>query len=182
VVSVHWGVEYCNLPSPSQVQQARRLIDSGASVVLGHHAHVVQGVEEYGGGVIAYNLGNVTTTDLKIDGRLAIRQTPRTRSSFALQVRLSKDRVEGYRSIPFRMVSGKIVMNDSRARHFLAKANQSLAGGVSAARWRRRRLIDDVGMRTLRKLHPSVIRSLRPAHAGKLIRNLFNSLSGRGPA
>ncbi len=70
LVSVHWGVEFSNLPSPEQVRQARRMIDAGARAVLGHHAHVVQGVESYLGGVIVYNLGNAVTTDLEIDGRI----------------------------------------------------------------------------------------------------------------
>ena len=86
LVSVHWGVEFSNLPSPEQVRQARQMIEAGATAVLGHHAHVVQGVEEYQNGVIVYNLGNAATTDLEIDGRLAIRQTDRSRSSFVVEL------------------------------------------------------------------------------------------------
>lgn len=58
VVSLHWGEEFMEYPSRSQVRFAHALIDSGAKIVLGHHPHVLQGVENYGGGVIAYSLGN----------------------------------------------------------------------------------------------------------------------------
>ena len=58
IVSLHWGSEYMNKPSPSQIDLAHRIIDSGASLILGHHPHVLQGIERYNEGVIAYSLGN----------------------------------------------------------------------------------------------------------------------------
>lgn len=58
IVSLHWGNEYIRRPSPSQIKLAHQIIDSGANIILGHHPHVLQGVEEYHGGVIAYSLGN----------------------------------------------------------------------------------------------------------------------------
>ena len=45
-------------PSESQRALYRRFIDSGADLVLGHHSHVVQGLEAYRGRLIAYSLGN----------------------------------------------------------------------------------------------------------------------------
>src|SRR5205814_2618322 len=58
VVSLHWGYEYVDYPSRGQQAFARRLVDAGAELVIGHHPHVVQGVEEYRGGLIAYSLGD----------------------------------------------------------------------------------------------------------------------------
>lgn len=58
VVSVHWGVEYEIRANDEQKTIARELIDSGALLVIGHHPHVVEEVEEYHGGLIAYSLGN----------------------------------------------------------------------------------------------------------------------------
>lgn len=58
VLSLHWGEEYLNYPSRSQVDFAHSLVDSGVNLILGHHPHVLQGVEKYKGGVIAYSLGN----------------------------------------------------------------------------------------------------------------------------
>jgi poly-gamma-glutamate capsule biosynthesis protein CapA/YwtB (metallophosphatase superfamily) len=58
IVSIHWGVEYRQHPQPEQEDLAHRIIDAGADVILGHHPHVIQPIEEYHGGLIAYSLGN----------------------------------------------------------------------------------------------------------------------------
>src|SRR3989344_6340209 len=58
VVSFHFGEEYEQAPNARQKELARLAIDSGARVVIGHHPHVVENIEEYRGGVIAYSLGN----------------------------------------------------------------------------------------------------------------------------
>lgn len=62
VVAVHWGIERSPDPDPSQVKLAHRLVDAGASVVLGHHPHVLQPVVRYREAVIAYSLGNFVFT------------------------------------------------------------------------------------------------------------------------
>ncbi|ANA39074.1 MULTISPECIES: CapA family protein [Geobacter] len=58
VVSFHWGQERAALPSPHQIEAAHRAIDAGADVVIGHHPHVLQGIEIYRGKPIFYSLGN----------------------------------------------------------------------------------------------------------------------------
>jgi len=58
IVSCHWGYEYCLYPLPYQMRIARRLVDAGARLVLGHGPHYPQGIEDYGGGKIVYSLGN----------------------------------------------------------------------------------------------------------------------------
>jgi poly-gamma-glutamate synthesis protein (capsule biosynthesis protein) len=58
ILSLHWGEEYLNYPSSSQVELAHAVIDAGACMLIGHHPHVLQGAEEYKTGLIAYSLGN----------------------------------------------------------------------------------------------------------------------------
>jgi len=58
IISFHWGAEYQNVSSSAQKELAHLVIDSGADLVVGHHPHVVQEVEEYGAGIIFYSLGN----------------------------------------------------------------------------------------------------------------------------
>jgi Bacterial capsule synthesis protein PGA_cap len=58
IVVVHWGDEYAEQPSSTQVKAAHALIDAGAALVIGHHPHVLQAVERYGTGLIAYSMGN----------------------------------------------------------------------------------------------------------------------------
>ncbi len=58
VVSFHWGAELMDHPKDYQVRLAHAAIDAGADLVLGHHPHVLQGLELYRGKLIAYSLGN----------------------------------------------------------------------------------------------------------------------------
>ncbi len=58
VVSFHWGQEGSTTLRPYQPMLAKAAIDSGADMVIGHHPHVLQEIEEYNGGVILYSLGN----------------------------------------------------------------------------------------------------------------------------
>lgn len=58
VVSIHWGREYVHEPTPEQRKLAQAAAAAGADLVLGHHPHVLQGIEFYEGCVIAYSLGN----------------------------------------------------------------------------------------------------------------------------
>ena len=58
IVSLHDGAEYQQRVATETQQFARAAIDAGAQVVLGHHPHVPQRVEQYNGGWIFYSLGN----------------------------------------------------------------------------------------------------------------------------
>ncbi len=58
IASVHWGVEKAEEPETEQVELAHSAIDAGADLILGHHPHVVQGIEKYNGRYIVYSLGN----------------------------------------------------------------------------------------------------------------------------
>jgi poly-gamma-glutamate synthesis protein (capsule biosynthesis protein) len=62
VVSVHWGNEYQRQPTKRQRDIAKRLVEAGCDLLLGHHPHVLQPAEivEAGGrkALVAYSLGN----------------------------------------------------------------------------------------------------------------------------
>jgi poly-gamma-glutamate synthesis protein (capsule biosynthesis protein) len=58
IVLLHWGRERRERPEPAQIHAAHAFIDAGADLVIGHHPHVLQGIERYGNGLIAYSLGN----------------------------------------------------------------------------------------------------------------------------
>ncbi len=58
VVSMHHGIEYMPQPSAAQVEFAHAAIDAGATLVIGHHPHVIEPTEQYHGGEIIYSLGN----------------------------------------------------------------------------------------------------------------------------
>lgn len=58
IINFHWGDEGSYYPNDIQKYLARYAVDSGADLIIGHHPHVVQGIERYKGKIIAYSLGN----------------------------------------------------------------------------------------------------------------------------
>lgn len=58
LVSFHWGDENKYYPNEVQKTLGRFAIDEGADIVVGHHPHVIQGIEKYKDKFIAYSLGN----------------------------------------------------------------------------------------------------------------------------
>lgn len=58
ILSLHWGDEYINIPSRVQIELAHEFIDNGVDIIVGHHPHVIQPIEEYKNGLIFYSLGN----------------------------------------------------------------------------------------------------------------------------
>lgn len=58
IVSMHNGIEYMQRPSAKQIEFAHAAIDAGATLVIGHHPHVIQPEERYRSGRIFYSLGN----------------------------------------------------------------------------------------------------------------------------
>jgi poly-gamma-glutamate synthesis protein (capsule biosynthesis protein) len=75
VVSIHWGIEYAPAPRPEDVETAHKILEAGASVIVGHHPHVLQPVETYKtqdgrNAVIFYSLGNFLSNQSRtyVDG------------------------------------------------------------------------------------------------------------------
>jgi hypothetical protein len=58
IVSLHWGEGLSHYARPESVREAHRIIDAGADMIVGHHAHCLQGYEVYRGKPIFYGLGN----------------------------------------------------------------------------------------------------------------------------
>lgn len=75
LVSFHWGQEGTSELRDYQRKLGHAAIDAGATAVIGHHPHVLQGVERYGDGLILYSLGNFVFGSYSADA---------TRSAIAL--------------------------------------------------------------------------------------------------
>jgi hypothetical protein len=65
IVSLHWGIEGSNYPNVDQISLAQRLIDVGADIIWGHHAHVIQPIVKYKSGIICFGLGNFAFRDVR---------------------------------------------------------------------------------------------------------------------
>lgn len=58
IINFYWGSERQYYPLAQQKELAHFAIDNGADIILGHHPHVIQGIEQYKNKIIAYSLGN----------------------------------------------------------------------------------------------------------------------------
>lgn len=71
IVSFHWGREASTTVQAYQRDTAHRAIEAGADVIIGHHPHVLQGVERYQRGIIFYSLGNFAFASKSITADVA---------------------------------------------------------------------------------------------------------------
>ncbi len=58
IVNIHWGIENIVYPEVEKTELARKIIDEGADIIIGHHPHIIQPMEVYKGKYIFYSLGN----------------------------------------------------------------------------------------------------------------------------
>ena len=125
IVSLHWGFEYVEFPSPQQQRFAHRLIEAGAEMVIGHHPHVVQGTEQYRDGLIAYSLGNFQFRIDLGDDFLS------TGTGIMLRVcRSAKGRLR-YEAIPIKLSrSDEVELAPAEDSHFMTTRLSELSNAV----------------------------------------------------
>jgi len=100
VAMLHFGAEYATEPTASQRALAEAAIDAGAALVIGSHPHVLQAVEEYSGGLIAYSLGNFVFDGFEGESN----------TTAILRVTLTARGVTAWEMIPARVVDGLPVL------------------------------------------------------------------------
>ena len=97
VVFLHWGVEKATCPTGDQQALAEALVAAGADLVVGGHAHRLQGGGRMGPALVHYGLGNFLFKENSPDGA----------RTGVLEVTVTGRRVDGYRWIPGR-ISGSV--------------------------------------------------------------------------
>lgn len=97
VVFLHWGVEKETCPTASQQSLAKRLADAGADLIIGSHAHRLQGGGRLGEAVVHYGLGNFLFKENSAEGA----------RTGVFEVTITGRRVDGYRWVPGR-ISGSV--------------------------------------------------------------------------
>ncbi len=117
IVSFHWGNEKDYSPTNNQIRMGRLAVDAGADLVVGHHSHRMNPIEQYKGVYICYSLGNFCFSG---------NSKPSDMSSFVFQVRFKiKDGVctcRGFRIIPIR-ISSRTGRNDFIPTPYTAGSN-----------------------------------------------------------
>jgi poly-gamma-glutamate synthesis protein (capsule biosynthesis protein) len=107
VVLLHSGIENSTVITSKQQAEAYAAIDAGAALVIGSHSHILQSIEEYHSGLIAFSLGNFVFDDYKGISNATI----------ILQVVLTKQGFQSYKYVPVLIENGlPLVIKLDRAR------------------------------------------------------------------
>ena len=104
VLLLHWGgrVEGGYYPDREQKIQARKLIDNGADLIIGHHTHTLQPYEKYKGKYIYYSLGNFCFADYQTDGIIKHLDKRRRTDSIILQAEFRADNTYKVNMVPIK--------------------------------------------------------------------------------
>ena len=115
LASCHWGQEHVHYPNYDHVVLARKLSKNNTTVFYGHHPHVIQGIEEKNGSLIAYSLGNFCFDDVYTSKSKEplIRLSQDNQESFVLIIDFTDNKIAEYTIIPFSFKLGKHIIDDS---------------------------------------------------------------------
>jgi poly-gamma-glutamate synthesis protein (capsule biosynthesis protein) len=173
LLSLHFGLMYTDYPQIDDQRMLRRWIDAGAAVILGHHPHVCQGIEEYGGGVIAYSLGEFVF-DPRAGNVLAVDSLERRRKTMIFTFELDRGGLVSWDLVPVRIGDDLIpaIARDEEAAairgHFESISAPLQGDGLSKI---------DVDMHTGSRIVAHEIRvvlfHLKRFHLGYFLKRLF---------
>jgi len=161
IVSLHCGYESERYPLPSQRKLAHKVIDSGASLILGHHPHVLQGIEEYNNGLIVYSLGNFVFPNVSYE-RFNLIQKKENRESMIFCCEISKDGIRDFEVTPVKSNDYfQPIILKGREKTAIIKKIENLSGGFKLPNyshfWRVNRVRKDLPDATTSKTFNKVL-------------------------
>jgi hypothetical protein len=176
LVICHGGVEYIPFPPPYQASAFRRIAEAGADLVIGHHAHVPQGVQVLNGVPICYSLGNFVfyqETDLYY-----------RKLGYLVKAGVSRDGLAQMELIPYEIGSEslRLLKGDESALFFdsLKKISLPLAqpGGIAEA-WHG--FIRHYGIKGFRDEIAMILAKMdqKPAKGAAMLRNRITTMQHR---
>jgi poly-gamma-glutamate synthesis protein (capsule biosynthesis protein) len=119
VVQMHAGEEYTNQPNKQQIEFARGAIDAGADLVIGHHPHWPQIVEQYQSKWIFYSLGNFVFDQ---------EWSQETKEGLILQATWQNQKLQELKLLPV------VIENFSTPRLADTKESQEILGKIGLSR------------------------------------------------
>lgn len=135
VVYLHAGHEFTTAPSPRMRSACRSLIDAGVDAVIAHHPHVIQGVERYKDGLIAYSLGNLVFDTPYVSAYEG------TDVGYLVRITASARRIDGVEIIPYCLLKdGQVSTLDGDAfngfvREFDSRSRMITDDAAFALEW-----------------------------------------------
>ncbi|MBU4128599.1 CapA family protein [bacterium] len=119
IISFHWGDEEQVSPQEYQRNLAHLAIDNGADIILGHHTHMLSGIETYKNGVIIYSLGNFAFGSY----------SEKAKESAIFRFYFSKDRLQKLEIIPISVYNKEVrfqpqILKDREAERVLERIQE----------------------------------------------------------
>jgi|WetSurMetagenome_2_1015567.scaffolds.fasta_scaffold06156_5 poly-gamma-glutamate capsule biosynthesis protein CapA/YwtB (metallophosphatase superfamily) len=180
IVSLHWGEERLPIPSPEQVEQSHALVEAGASLILGHHSHVVQGLEVYHGAPIIYSLGNFVAREVPYANGDRLTWNRAERTGCILRCDLVAHEARNVSQVPTYYDGARIQIDRSGfGDRVVARANRALAQGVTLARYRRAFFWAKTVLPTVSHLRWSELKRLRPSKIRKALAGIVSARRAR---
>jgi poly-gamma-glutamate capsule biosynthesis protein CapA/YwtB (metallophosphatase superfamily) len=120
ILILHWGLEHYHYPTMHQRYLSHRLFNAGADIILGHHPHVLQGIEWIDGKPVVYSLGNFVfddfdwtyKTESEESKNFNITLNNANRQSNILKLNISKDTISKFDLINTKIKKNGIVEID----------------------------------------------------------------------
>ncbi|WP_321495880.1 CapA family protein [uncultured Desulfobacter sp.] len=165
IISSHWGMERFRIPSPEQMNQARAFADAGASLVLGHHPHVVQGMEMVENVPVVYSLGNFMSSHVYWDSGDNLDWNKFERVGCIFMCEFTKDNVVNIQQIPV-YDDGVCIKIDKNgwADKCISKVNRLLASGVTQKTYDHEAFRVNKILPVLSHLSWQGLKKIRPGH------------------
>lgn len=174
ILSPHWGDERFRFPSPEQIEQGRTFINAGATAVLGHHPHVMQGMEIYHSGIIAYSLGNFLSNPVYWKSGDTLTWDRFERSSQILILKLDKQEMLDIEQIPTFDDGIRVGMDRTgRTGKYLKRADKFIQDGITASKYRREAFRVRKILPFKAQLRWSKLKRIRPGHIKKALKLLL---------
>ena len=125
VVYLHFGTERLACPTSAQYDITRKLIAAGADIVVGSHAHRLQGAGRRGRAFVAYGLGNFVWYS---------QNSIESITTGVLKVVVTGRRIDGYKWVPARIVGGSPTPLGGSARSAALTSWRGLRGCTNLSR------------------------------------------------
>lgn len=137
LVFLHWSDEAYSYPRLEDRQTARDLLAAGADLIVGHHPHVVRGMEAFEGKPVFYSLGNFYFSDIPdANGGWVTRAAPRNREALGVLITLQRGAKPTCQPLSFWQYNGQTLPDaNRRAERRLEQASvplQTLHGNMYA--------------------------------------------------
>ncbi|SHJ56553.1 poly-gamma-glutamate synthesis protein (capsule biosynthesis protein) [Malonomonas rubra DSM 5091] len=177
VISPHWGDERFRFPSPQQREEAKAFIDAGATMIFGHHPHVIQGLEYYNDCPVVYSLGNFMASDVYWESGDVLTWNRFERTSALIICEFDQEGVQKLEQLAI-YDDGELIQIDrsKEGKYYLERAYNSLQRKTLEKHYRREKFRVRKLLPIINKLQWHEVKRIRPQHLIKAIKLLTGKI------